>query len=330
MKDTQGYIRGKCGLCECSEYCLPKEGNACDYCDHKPVVHALIADSTESKIKDAQSAESPSGQSATKNKSHELDYNPSFYALRIPTKVFRDSVTPLEAASPISSQQSPSPDRPSADVTSPPSAAAALFERTVALPQVDETPPLPREHSDARSRLLCVRPITTTRGGPRIDSCPTCCTARARTRRRCTRHALTRRCLRPRSPRGRRRRPGPARARPARPLLTSASRLSFCVSVAANDVVCGQVGAGTVAAHRVPLAARSAPQHVAGRVGVQPALAATNSSSRRRSPCRAEPQSHSHGHSHCLTRPRSRRSIQIAFRSAWRDRLQTARRGVAV
>jgi hypothetical protein len=42
MRDRQGTERGECRTagCVCREYQLPQNGNACDYCGHRPTEHA--------------------------------------------------------------------------------------------------------------------------------------------------------------------------------------------------------------------------------------------------------------------------------------------------
>lgn len=43
MKDVQGIQRGKCNICECSEYRTPSgDGVSCEYCGHRPGEHVKM------------------------------------------------------------------------------------------------------------------------------------------------------------------------------------------------------------------------------------------------------------------------------------------------
>ena len=43
MKDVQGIQRGKCNICECSEYRTPSgDGVSCEYCGHRPGEHVQM------------------------------------------------------------------------------------------------------------------------------------------------------------------------------------------------------------------------------------------------------------------------------------------------
>eukprot|EP00698_Gefionella_okellyi_P004706 TRINITY_DN14300_c0_g1_i1.p1 TRINITY_DN14300_c0_g1~~TRINITY_DN14300_c0_g1_i1.p1 ORF type:complete len:325 (-),score=40.28 TRINITY_DN14300_c0_g1_i1:140-1114(-) len=103
MKDRQSNARGRCTQCECAEYCLPQEGHACDYCDHKPTSHILAEDAKLASPLAQPVAATPSlQQSAPIAIARPAQpYVPSFYGFDRKVSV-RPSATSSANSSPVS------------------------------------------------------------------------------------------------------------------------------------------------------------------------------------------------------------------------------------